>query len=511
MDGAPGATPSPNSETRQGGGSAPLDVAERGLAAQPASGLDALSETRSLSTRDWAAMLVVVDLSFAALATAAALVLRFGQPSTSVRGFPYAALVLVLPPIWVFLLAATGAYDRRVLGYGPEEYQRIGNAGLWLLLAYAAAALAFQADISRNIAAVSVVLTTLGTITGRLMARKRLHYRLRNGWALHKAVLLGPAHGAVSLANHMRRAPYSGFKVVAVCPTDPYEQPTGLGVPEFAYDEDIAARVVAYGADTLAVTSTEALPKGELRRLSWRLEGTGVQLIVAPSLTDFAGPRIVVRPVAGLPLLHIDEPELTGVRRAAKAVLDRAVASFLLVGLSPLLAATAILIWLGDRRSPFFTQDRIGRDGQEFRMWKFRTMRPLAEAEREALLGNNDHDGVLFKMRADPRVTPIGRGLRRHSIDELPQLWNVLRGEMSLVGPRPALPDEVAVYGDGVRRRLKVKPGMTGLWQISGRADLSWDESVRLDLEYVENWSVALDLMVIWKTVPVVVRGQGGY
>jgi exopolysaccharide biosynthesis polyprenyl glycosylphosphotransferase len=488
-----------------------VNVAERGLTTQLASERVAIPETRSLSTRDWAALLVVVDLSFGALAAAAALLLRFGQTSTSVRGFPYAALVLVLPPVWVGLLAAAGAYDRRVLGYGPEEYQRIGNAGLWLLLAFAAAALAFQADISRNIALVSVVLTTGGTVGGRLLARKRLHFRLRNGWALHKAVLLGPAHSAVSLAKHMERASYSGFKVVAVCPTDAFDRLVGLDVPEFAYGDDIADRVLACGADTLAVVSTEALPKGELRRLSWRLEGTGVQLIVAPSLTDFAGPRIVVRPVAGLPLLHIDEPELTGVRRAAKAGLDRAAAILLLVGLSPLLAATVIAIWSGDRRNPFFTQDRIGRDGHQFRMWKFRTMGPLAEMEREALLASNDHDGVLFKIRADPRVTPVGRWLRRHSIDELPQLWNVIRGDMSLVGPRPALPDEVAVYGDGVRRRLKVNPGMTGLWQISGRADLSWDEAVRLDLQYVENWSVALDLMVLWKTLPVVLRGHGGY
>ena len=487
-----------------------MDVAERGVFAPPVS-VRVAPALRSLTMRRWTALLAVADLSLAALAVTVTLLLRFGNAPQSVRGFPYAALVLLLPPAWLLLLAVAGAYDRRLLGYGPEEYQRILNAGLYLLVGFAAAALAFQADISRNVALVGVTLVTGFTTLGRLGARKRLHYRLRNGWAVHKVVLLGPSHGTLNLARFINDASYAGFKLVAVCPTDHNERLADLAVPELTYGEDMVDRVVASGADTLAVVSTEALPKGELRRLSWQLEGTGVQLIVAPSLTDFAGPRIVVRPVAGLPLLHIDEPELTGVRRAAKAVLDRVTALLLMLLLSPLLIAVALVIWLGDHRNPFFSQLRTGREGHEFRMWKFRTMGPLAEQERAALQGSSDTDGVLFKIRADPRVTPIGRWLRRHSVDELPQLWNVIRGDMSLVGPRPALPDEVAVYGDGVHRRLKVKPGMTGLWQISGRADLSWDESVRLDLQYVENWSVALDLMVLWKTVPVVIRGSGGY
>jgi exopolysaccharide biosynthesis polyprenyl glycosylphosphotransferase len=466
---------------------------------------------RGVSMPNWLLLLGLDDLAMAGAATALAVAIRFGQQNTYVHGFPYIALLAIVPPAWIALLAGAGAYDRRTISSGPEEYQRVGSAGLWLVVSFAAAALLFQADISRSMVALIVALVTGLTLTGRFLARKRLHYLLQGDWALHRVVLLGPKHDTLSLARHMKVASYAGFRVVALCPTDTPAPPDTMDLPEFPYGEDLADRVLKAGADTLAVVSTNSLPKGELRRLSWRLEGTGVRLIVAPSLTDFAGPRIVVRPVAGLPLLHIDEPELTGTRRAAKALFDRAAALVLLVLGSPLLIATALAIWAHDRRSPFFTQTRIGLSGNEFSMWKFRSMKPKAELELAQFADQNDHDGIMFKMRSDPRVTPIGRWLRRHSIDELPQLWNVIRGDMSLVGPRPALPQEVERYGDDVRRRLKVKPGMTGLWQISGRADLPWDEAVRLDLHYVENWSVALDLMVLWKTLPAVLQGRGAY
>jgi exopolysaccharide biosynthesis polyprenyl glycosylphosphotransferase len=488
-----------------------VDVAESGLVVpQALVAAPGRSGPRRLSLDTWVRLLVLVDYCLAGAATAAVVSVRFGPVSASVRGFPYAALLSIVPPVWVGLLALAGAYDRRVIGSGPAEYQKVGNAGLWLLVAFAAAALVFQADVSRSIAFFTVLLTTAVTLTGRFASRKRLHWLLVGDWALHQVVLVGPGHDTQSLARHMRAASYAGFKVVALCPTDGGGFGSALDLPEYAY-EDLTERIKASGADTVAVVSTESLPKGELRRLSWRLEGTGVQLIVAPSLADFAGPRIVVRPVAGLPLLHIDEPELTGVRRAGKAILDRALALILLITLSPLLIATAIAIWAQDHRSPFFKQTRIGRDGGEFWMWKFRSMKPSAHLELDDLRDHNDHDGLLFKMRSDPRITPIGRWLRRHSIDELPQLWNVIRGEMSLVGPRPALPAEVERYGEDVNRRLKVKPGMTGLWQISGRADLPWEEAVRLDLHYVENWSVALDLMVLWKTIPAIITGRGAY
>jgi len=224
-----------------------------------------------------------------------------------------------------------------------------------------------------------------------------------------------------------------------------------------------------------------------------------------------AGPRTTIRPTAGLTLLHVDHPQLSGFRLLVKGLFDRCIAAAALILLFPLMAVLALAIWLHDRGPALFTQTRVGKNGHAFRIYKFRTMVVDAEKRRAELDSSNDNDGVLFKIRKDPRITAVGAHLRRWSIDELPQLINVFLGDMSLVGPRPALPDEAAQYADHVRRRLVVKPGLTGLWQVNGRSDLSWEESVRLDLRYVENWSFALDLQILWKTISVLLRGSGAY
>jgi exopolysaccharide biosynthesis polyprenyl glycosylphosphotransferase len=248
-----------------------------------------------------------------------------------------------------------------------------------------------------------------------------------------------------------------------------------------------------------------------LRQLAWKLEKTGTDLCVAPALLDVAGPRTTIRPTAGLTLLHVDHPQLSGPRQVLKDLFDRCVAALALVLLSPLMTAILVAIKLSGSGPFLFTQTRVGRDGQSFKIYKFRTMVVDAENLLAELREKNDFDGVLFKIRQDPRITAIGARLRKWSLDELPQLINVLRGEMSLVGPRPALPEEAARYAADVRRRLVVKPGLTGMWQVNGRSDLSWDESVRLDLRYVENWSFALDLQILWKTVSVLLHGSGAY
>jgi exopolysaccharide biosynthesis polyprenyl glycosylphosphotransferase len=266
------------------------------------------------------------------------------------------------------------------------------------------------------------------------------------------------------------------------------------------------------GVHTVAVTACAEMSGPALRRLAWELEGSGVDLVVAPGLVDVAGPRLRIRPLCGLPLLHVEEPELVGARRLVKAALDRVGASVALVALAPIMLGLALAVRSTSPGPVLFRQARVGKDGREFSLWKFRTMFVDAEQRLYDLRRSNVHgDEVLFKMRNDPRVTPLGRRLRRFSLDELPQLVNVLRGHMSLVGPRPPLPREVARYGQGVHRRLLVKPGLTGLWQIHGRADLSWDESIRLDLRYVENWSLSLDIMILWKTLAAVVSGRGAY
>jgi exopolysaccharide biosynthesis polyprenyl glycosylphosphotransferase len=267
--------------------------------------------------------------------------------------------------------------------------------------------------------------------------------------------------------------------------------------------EHANARSVAVLAGDLAAD--------EMRRLAWELEATGADLIVSTGLPEVSAQRVHVQHVGGMPLLRLDGPQYTGAHRIVKGVFDRAAAAVGLLLVSPVLLVLAVLVRCTSAGPAFFLQTRVGRAGKPFRMVKFRSMYVDAEERLAELRDRNDVDGLLFKMREDPRITRFGRILRRFSLDELPQLINVLTGSMSLVGPRPPLPTEVAQYGEDTKRRLLVKPGLTGLWQVSGRSDLSWEESVRLDLHYVENWSLAMDMVVLLKTAKVVVRAHGAY
>ena len=267
------------------------------------------------------------------------------------------------------------------------------------------------------------------------------------------------------------------------------------------------------GADTVAVTSTAAFGPSEVRQLSWDLEDTPARLILAPAITNIAGARIHTQPVAGLPLIHVDRPTYRGANRILKRSFDIIGSVFLIVVLSPLLLTVAAAVKLTGDGPVFFRQDRVGLNGEVFRMIKFRSMQVDAEARLDKLRDEQRDAGnvVLFKLKNDPRVTPIGRFLRRFSLDELPQLFNVVAGDMSLVGPRPPLRSEVDRYRDHERRRMLVKPGITGLWQVSGRSDLTWQDSVRLDMYYVENWSITGDLVILWKTAKAVLSSTGAY
>jgi exopolysaccharide biosynthesis polyprenyl glycosylphosphotransferase len=283
------------------------------------------------------------------------------------------------------------------------------------------------------------------------------------------------------------------------------------GVPVLGRPADVLTVLQVARADAVVLTAWSDVGQEELRRLSWDLEGTGVQLLVAPRLTEVATPRLHIRTVGGMPLLDVQEPEFTGVRRAVKTALDYGLATFALIVLAPVLAAAAVAVKVTSPGPVLFRQERVGRHGKHFVMHKFRSMYVDAEQRLAQLEHLNEGGGPLFKLRDDPRVTPVGRFIRRYSLDELPQLFDVLLGRMSMVGPRPPLPSEVAQYEDDVRRRLLVKPGLTGLWQVSGRSDLSWEESVRLDLSYVENWFLGLDLSIIARTVSAVLARHGAY
>jgi exopolysaccharide biosynthesis polyprenyl glycosylphosphotransferase len=462
------------------------------------------------------ALLVTIDLVAGGLASLAAFLFRFG-PHDGAEPALNLIFGLVLPMAWVAAIAANKAYERRFVGVGNAEFERVFRAFLHLIVVTVFIFYAADVRVARGYVFPALALALGLDLVGRYLARKWLHRMRRSGASMTSVIAIGGSASVAAFAALVRRDRHAGMHVVGAClPSSADESAPAnaefadIGVPVLGDVDSIADVVRDQGAHTVAVLSGE-ISAERLRWISWQLEGTSADLVVSPGLAEIGGRRLHIQPVAGLPLLHIEEPEFTGFRRLIKGAFDRIIAGVALLMLSPFLVLIGLAVRLTSSGPALFTQTRIGRYGREFRMVKFRSMCADAEDRRAELLTVNESEGVLFKIRQDPRVTAVGRVLRRFSLDELPQLLNVLRGSMSLVGPRPPLPDEVARYQDDVRRRLLVKPGLTGLWQISGRSDLSWEESVRLDLRYVEDWSLSLDLFVLWKTARAVVRATGAY
>ena len=460
--------------------------------------------------------LVVADLATAWAAIAVAYLLRFGVSASAPLN---AVAAVVLPLGWVALIGFNHGYGARLVGVGAAEFQRIFRAFLHLTALICFIAFVTDADFARGFVLIALPLALVLNLLARYGARKWLHAQRARGRALKSVLLVGDAEAISKFSMVLRRDQYAGMRVVGACvPSEVIADMRTIDtlgeadVPLLGDVDSIVSAVRLSGADTVAVVSSGALGPEKLRWVSWQLEGSSTDLVVSPGLTEVAGPRLHILPVAGLPLLHVEEPKFTGFRRVLKGAFDRAVAAVALVVLSPVFLVLALAVRLTSSGPALFRQVRVGRAGSTFVMLKFRSMYADAEERLASLRDQSDHgDGVLFKMREDPRVTRVGRFLRKYSLDELPQLINVLMGTMSLVGPRPPLPLEVARYEDHVHRRLLVKPGLTGLWQISGRSDLSWDESVQLDLRYVENWSLGEDLFILWKTARAVIAGSGAY
>jgi exopolysaccharide biosynthesis polyprenyl glycosylphosphotransferase len=424
----------------------------------------------------------------------------------------YIALTFGLPFAWIACVALARGYEARFIGTGADEFRRIINAGIALTGAVAILSYATTARVARGYVVVAMPCVVALDLVARYWLRKRLHRLRAQGGCMRRAVAVGHPKDVEGLINELRREPYHGLSVVAVCLAGTSGPEEDLqGVPVHGGLDHVMPAVRQSDADTVAVLACPEMNGVELRKLAWELEKTDTDLCLAPALLDVAGPRTSIRSAAGLPLLYMDHPDLTGIRQAVKSLFDRLAAFSALFLLTPLFLAIAVAIKLGDGGPVLFRQVRVGRNGRPFHVYKFRTMVQNAEQQKALLEERNDGNGVLFKIKDDPRVTKAGTWLRRFSLDELPQLINVLIGQMSLVGPRPALPEEAAKYGDYVRRRLAVRPGITGLWQVSGRSDLPWEEAVRLDLRYVENWSFALDLQILWKTWAAVIRGAGAY
>ena len=491
------------SRTAIAGGRGVTQAASDSLRARAAS----VWETRYL------AVAAAVDVACALLAGAAAYEIRYhariDPPDV------YLALTLTLPLLWWAAIALSGGYDSRIVGSGAEEFHRILRAGVSLTALVAIFSYATRLDLARGYVVLALPSLTALDMLARYGLRKRLHRQRRLGICTRRAVVVGPVRTVREMIIALGRDSSHGLSVVAACvPGGRGDEAEIAGVPVSGGMDSVTAAVHRFRADTVAVVNCAQMDSGRLRELAWALERTGTDLCVAPALLDLAGPRTTIRPVAGLPLVHLDRANLSGPQRIVKGMFDRTLAASALLLLSPLLVAVACAIHFSDGGPVLFRHIRIGKDGLPFTLYKFRSMVIDAEARKAGLEAINEVNGVLFKIRRDPRLTPLGARMRRWSIDEVPQLLNVLRGEMSMVGPRPwaALPYEKAVGAeDHVPRRLAVKPGLTGLWQVSGRADLPWEESVRLDLRYVEHWSLALDLQIMWKTARAVARGTGAY
>jgi exopolysaccharide biosynthesis polyprenyl glycosylphosphotransferase len=506
-------------ETSKSRSGMPYDSFEWQQEPPPSNGVARSAWTRShrrLSRwhRPYTLILIIMDFLSASLASYLAVTFIQKADSgfqNSVGVFYFVAFV-ALPLGWIFTLWANGSYDRRYLGLGSEEFKRVVRSSITVVAAVSLLAFGTRTQLSRATVAYVCVAALIFILFCRYSARQVLHVtRRRTGHGAHRMILMGTLPEALEVYTAVTRSPAAGLIPVAIHLTDGYAAARGLETPVPVYaGRDVLALVREVGGDTIAVCGSASAEPGELRRLAWALEGTGVDLVVAPQLTDIAGPRVHIRPIEGLPLLHVEEPTLSGPGWLAKNLLDRVAAFFGLLLLTPVLAVIAIGIKMASPGPVFFRQPRVGHEGRTFRVWKFRTMDVDAEERKATLEELNEADGMLFKMKEDPRIFRFGSKLRGSSLDELPQLINVLKGEMSLVGPRPLPADDGDYLGD-VRRRLLVRPGITGLWQVSGRSDLSWDEAVRLDLYYVDNWSLTYDLGILWRTIWVVLKRKGAY
>jgi len=455
-------------------------------------------------------VLVLVDLS--AIAAAACLTAALADEPVEVLGaatvpLPIVAAVFVLG--WVVALGATRSRSLRLVGAGLEQYRRVLTGSVCFACGLGIAAVVLDLQVSPLCFAVALSSGLVSALVGRWLVRRVVVGRRIRGESLTPTLVVGPANQAAELIADLRRRPDAGYSACGVCLQ---ADAPGATIPDQVRHhpaEQLAAAALSglYGA----VMVCDGLDGAAVRSLAWELENSPVEMILLPRLADVAGPRLQVSDVEGLALVHVDLPQFSGRKLWWKRGFDLIFSALALILLLPVFLLVALLIKLDDGGPVIFRQERIGRNGKPFVIHKFRTMCVDAEAQIDALIQSCGGEALLFKLEHDPRVTRLGAMLRRYSIDELPQFWSVIRGGMSVVGPRPQVSREVAEYTDRHYRRLLIKPGITGLWQVSGRSELSMEESIRLDLRYVENWSIMGDLTIIVKTVRVVVLPSGAF
>ncbi|MCR2793528.1 sugar transferase [Microbacterium sp. zg.Y625] len=492
------------------------------IGTQDATELDSVDPTATPPTvKNWrpayARRLILSDLLVLIVVVFGAQVVWFGMGNAEVAmrddlrisELSYWAFSTVLVLAWMWGLSLIDSRSHRVVGTGMAEYRRVVDCSVRLFGYVAIIGFLLRIDVARGFLLISLPVGIVALVLERWLWRRWINTRRRRGEYSARVLLVGSERSVAEIANELRRTPEAGYLVVGACvPTGKVADTIpGTSIPIMGAVSTIDRALAVTGADTVAVTSTDDLPARKVKEISWSLEAGRQHLVLAPSIIDIAGPRLHTRPVAGLPLIHVETPRFSGGQLFAKRMVDLLLSLGALIILSPVLLFLALAVRLSSPGPVLFQQTRVGLRGREFTMLKFRTM--VANAEDllpELVTGRRDAGNeVLFKMSDDPRVTRVGRVMRRFSLDELPQLLNVVGGSMSLVGPRPPLPSEVEKYADHVHRRFLAKPGITGAWQVGGRSTLSWEESVRLDLSYVENWSLLGDLLILLKTIRAVI------
>lgn len=474
-------------------------------------------EQRQLWQRRYRRRLVAADTLVVLLSAGVAAwfqIATIAQVSLPDAPWQYGRVFLVTSAIWLLLLGVFQTRDKRVVGHGSTEYRRVAHATGMAFGILAIAFVVLQSEGIRTQLLVALPLGVVGLVAGRWACRRWLIRRRSAGEFVSKALVIGRRTDVEYVMKSIDANDALGYRVVGVSLDDDDASSVEIdGRSVIARGNLDSAHVVAaqLGADAVIVASSPDGDSDYVKQLAWRLEGTAAELVLSSPLADVAGPRMTLKPVEGLPLIQVEIPTFEGGRYALKRAMDAVLSLAALMVIAIATPFIALAIKLEDGGPVFFTQERVGRDGGRFRMWKFRSMRVDAERMRLELADDNEAQGPMFKMKSDPRITRVGAFLRKYSLDELPQFWNVFVGDMSLVGPRPPLPSEVQTYGGKVFRRLYIKPGITGLWQVSGRSDLDWDDTVRLDLRYVENWSLIGDLTLLWRTVGSVAAAKGAY
>ncbi len=496
-----------------------MSVSEESVSLQQPTAALAQAQPKGAWQDQYRRALVLSDVVAVCLAVFGAQMFRLGRPITSLDAasvYYSTCSVLVIATILAFL-AMYRTRSPRIVGAGTEEYRRVLSASLAVVGVIAVALMIFRPEYARGYLLVALPASIGALLIVRHLCRRALLWQRRRGRCVVSVLAVGDARSVRSLVQSLSRGWWYGYEVVGVCLTGHAAGGTmdvpGVGpLPVLGDENGVDHAIMATGADAVALTATEHLGPEGIRELSWRLHSLDVDLVVSPCMLDVAGPRLTMRPVSGLPLIHVEKPQYSGTKKFQKRAFDICLSLTVLLGAAPVMIAAALAIKLTSPGTVFYRSERIGLDGKPFQMIKFRTMISDADKQLDSLIHLNESSGgVLFKIREDPRITKVGRVLRKYSIDELPQFFNVLRRDMSVVGPRPPLKREVDQYDDLVRRRLLVLPGITGLWQVSGRADLTWEDSVRLDLSYVENWSITNDLLIAAKTVMTVAAGSGAY